>query len=66
MLAGLAVASAFFLIISALSFPNGPFIRPHPILWRMVFGLSVLYLLMVQFLIQQVSLFQPRLGLPWD
>ena len=55
MLAGLCVASTFFLIISALAFPNGPFIRPHPLLWRMVFGLSVLYLLMVQFLIQQVG-----------
>ena len=43
----------FFLIISVLAFPNGPFIRPHPILWRMVFGLSVMYLLTVQFLIHQ-------------
>nr|XP_021513958.1 phosphatidylserine synthase 1 [Meriones unguiculatus] len=27
----------FFLIISVLAFPNGPFTRPHPALWRMVF-----------------------------
>ncbi len=53
LLAGVAGASAFFLIISALAFPNGPFQRPHPILWRVVFGLSVLYLLTVQFLIHQ-------------
>jgi len=50
---GLLCAAAFFLIISALSFPNGPFVRPHPLLWRVVFGLSVLYLLAVQFLIHQ-------------
>merc|ERR1711874_646037 len=29
----------------------GPFTRPHPIMWRMVFGCSVLYLLVIQFLI---------------
>jgi uncharacterized membrane protein len=51
--AGLCSVLVFFLIISVLAFPNGPFIRPHPILWRMVFGLSVMYLLMVQFLIHQ-------------
>ena len=43
----------FFMVISILAFPNGPFTRPHPILWRMVFGCSVLYLLIVQFLIHQ-------------
>lgn len=53
--AGLCGVTAFFLVISALAFPNGPFVRPHPILWRMVFGLSVIYLLMVQFLIHQVG-----------
>ncbi|XP_059086956.1 phosphatidylserine synthase-like [Tigriopus californicus] len=51
--AGLCGVVFFFLIISALAFPNGPFTRPHPILWRIVFGMSVLYLLMVQFFIQQ-------------
>jgi len=51
--AGLCSVLVFFLIISVLAFPNGPFIRPHPILWRMVFGLSVMYLLTVQFLIHQ-------------
>lgn len=43
----------FFLIISVLAFPNGPFIRPHPAIWRIVFGLSVLYLLALLFLIFQ-------------
>lgn len=39
------------MIVSVLAFPNGPFTRPHPILWRMVFGCSVMYLLIIQFLI---------------
>ncbi|XP_018333934.1 phosphatidylserine synthase 1 [Agrilus planipennis] len=43
----------FFLIISVLAFPNGPFTRPHPVIWRMVFGLSVLYLMALLFLIFQ-------------
>ncbi|EEB11994.1 Phosphatidylserine synthase, putative [Pediculus humanus corporis] len=43
----------FFLIISILAFPNGPFIRPHPAVWRMVFGLSVLYLVCLLFLLFQ-------------
>lgn len=43
----------FFLIISVLAFPNGPFTRPHPVVWRMLFGLSVLYLLFLLFLMFQ-------------
>uniref|UniRef100_UPI00358F70C1 phosphatidylserine synthase 1 n=1 Tax=Myxine glutinosa TaxID=7769 RepID=UPI00358F70C1 len=39
----------FFLIISIMAFPNGPFTRPHPAVWRMVFGLSVLYFLLLVF-----------------
>jgi phosphatidylserine synthase 1 len=34
-------------------FPNGPFIRPHPIFWRIVFGVSVLYTLLLQFTVYQ-------------
>ncbi|CAH8631191.1 unnamed protein product [Schistosoma haematobium] len=34
-----------FLLISVMIMPNGPFIRPHPALWRMVFGASLLYFL---------------------
>lgn len=43
----------FFLIISVLAFPNGPFTRPHPVIWRIVFGLSVIYLLAMLFLLFQ-------------
>ena len=48
---GLCGVFVFFMIVSVLAFPNGPFTRPHPIMWRMVFGCSVLYLLVIQFLI---------------
>ncbi|KAM4725863.1 phosphatidylserine synthase 1 isoform 2-T2 [Anableps anableps] len=48
---GLLVVISFFLVISVLAFPNGPFIRPHPAIWRMVFGLSVLYFLFLVFII---------------
>ncbi|XP_078612982.1 phosphatidylserine synthase 1-like isoform X1 [Branchiostoma floridae x Branchiostoma japonicum] len=50
---GLLCLIFFFMIISVLAFPNGPFTRPHPALWRIVFGLSVLYLLLLVFLLFQ-------------
>ncbi|KAM8841708.1 phosphatidylserine synthase 1 isoform 1-T2 [Spinachia spinachia] len=49
---GILVVVFFFLVISVLAFPNGPFTRPHPAVWRIVFaGLSVLYFLFLVFLI---------------
>ncbi|XP_070968636.1 phosphatidylserine synthase 1-like [Oncorhynchus clarkii lewisi] len=48
---GFLLVVSFFLVISVLAFPNGPFTRPHPAIWRMVFGLSVLYFLFLVFLI---------------
>ncbi|XP_077288903.1 phosphatidylserine synthase 1 homolog l(3)77CDf isoform X2 [Arctopsyche grandis] len=50
---GMCCVVFFFLIISVLAFPNGPFTRPHPAIWRIVFGLSVLYLLSLLFLLFQ-------------
>lgn len=51
--AGMLCCVFFFLLISLLAFPNGPFIRPHPAVWRIVFGLSVLYLLAMLFFLFQ-------------
>ncbi|XP_051992503.1 phosphatidylserine synthase 1-like isoform X3 [Xyrauchen texanus] len=48
---GLLLVVSFFLVISVLAFPNGPFTRPHPAIWRIVFGLSVFYFLFLVFLI---------------
>jgi phosphatidylserine synthase 1 len=50
---GLVCVVFFFLVISVLAFPNGPFTRPHPAIWRMVFGISVLYFMMLLFLLFQ-------------
>lgn len=51
--AGMLCVVFFFLIISVLAFPNGPFTRPHPAVWRILFGISVLYLLTLQFFMFQ-------------
>jgi len=50
---GLLCVVFFFLIISILAFPNGPFTRPHPAIWRMVFGLSVIYLMGLLYILFQ-------------
>ena len=40
---GATAACHVFLVVGLTAFPNGPFIRPHPALWRLVLGVSVLY-----------------------
>ncbi|XP_023323852.1 phosphatidylserine synthase 1 [Eurytemora carolleeae] len=50
---GLVGVSIIFLIISILTLPNGPFTRPHPAIWRCVLGMSIMYLLLLQFMIHQ-------------
>ncbi|KAK3754742.1 hypothetical protein RRG08_019902 [Elysia crispata] len=50
---GLSCILFFFLIISVLAFPNGPFTRPHPAIWRIVFGLSVFYFMLLLFVLFQ-------------
>ena len=50
---GLVSISFLFLAIGLLVFPNGPFTRPHPVVWRLVFGLSLLYFLLISFLLFQ-------------
>ena len=52
--AGVICMAFFFLVICLLTAPNGPFVRPHPAFWRLVFGLSVLYLMLMLLLIFQV------------
>lgn len=50
---GIYALTFLFLTIGLLVFPNGPFTRPHPGLWRLVFGSSVLYFLMFTFVLFQ-------------
>lgn len=40
-----------FLIISTMIMPNGPFTRPHPLIWRVIFGASLLYFLSLVFIL---------------
>ena len=42
-----------FLAVGLLVFPNGPFIRPHPAIWRLIFGVSTLYLFVMVFVLFQ-------------
>ena len=51
--AGIYSFSFLFLSIGLLVFPNGPFTRPHPAFWRLVFGASVLYFLLFAFILFQ-------------
>ena len=50
---GLYSLSFLFLSIGLLVFPNGPFTRPHPAIWRLVFGIGFLYWLVLAFLLFQ-------------
>ena len=50
---GMYALSFLFLSIGLLVFPNGPFTRPHPAFWRLVFGASVLYFLLFAFILFQ-------------
>lgn len=40
---GVGSAIAIFLCVGGMVFPSGPFIRPHPVVWRIVFGCAVIY-----------------------
>ena len=53
MAAGVSYSFFLFLSIGLLVFPNGPFTRPHPAIWRLVFAMSSLYFLTLSFLLFQ-------------
>nr|CAB3265261.1 phosphatidylserine synthase 1-like [Phallusia mammillata] len=61
---GFCAVIFFFTVISVLAFPNGPFTRPHPAVWRIVFGFSVLYFLGLVF-ISFLNVTQVRAILVW-
>lgn len=60
---GFIAVIAVFFVISLLICPNGPFVRPHPAVWRVVLGASIMYNLCLVFAIFQsyqdiLSMFQ--------
>ncbi|CAJ0926554.1 12956_t:CDS:2 [Entrophospora sp. SA101] len=50
---GAMAGVGFFLLFAMLQFRDGPFIRPHPVIWRIVLGLGVLYQMFLVFLLFQ-------------
>ena len=65
-------ACGVMLVLGMLVFPSGPFIRPHPILWRITFGFAVIYeLVLIAILFQSkadarrmMTFFDSSLGVP--
>ena len=47
-----------FVLFGLIHTPDGPFIRPHPIIWRLSLVLSVVYELALVFLLFQVSTYK--------
>jgi len=50
---GVVGASCVFLLFSLLQMKDGLFVRPHPAFWRVVMGVSVLYLVILVFMFFQ-------------
>eukprot|EP01130_Rhizamoeba_saxonica_P017940 TRINITY_DN8846_c0_g1_i2.p1 TRINITY_DN8846_c0_g1~~TRINITY_DN8846_c0_g1_i2.p1 ORF type:complete len:218 (-),score=26.11 TRINITY_DN8846_c0_g1_i2:663-1316(-) len=50
---GIGASAAVFLFYSMLQLKDGLFVRPHPMIWRLVKGASVLYLMFLAFLLFQ-------------
>jgi hypothetical protein len=68
---GLGSAALAFLFYCSLMLQDGQLMRPHPVVWRLVHGMTLLYLAAVVFLLAQSSednvnftlrLFEPRAG----
>jgi len=69
---GLGAVILIYLLMCALQMRDGLFIRPHPVIWRLIMGLSILYILLLVFLLFQnvedvrkwLTYLDPSLGKP--
>ncbi|KAJ3329831.1 hypothetical protein HDU76_007067 [Blyttiomyces sp. JEL0837] len=69
---GLAAGFGVILMTGLLEFKDGPFIRPHPALWRVVLAVSVAYEILLVFVLFQdkstmrslLKYIDPKLGVP--
>lgn len=69
---GLLSGAVIFLVFAVCEFPDSIFRRPHPLFWRFIMGISLLYLLVLVFLLFQslddarhlLSYIDPKLGVP--
>lgn len=67
---GLIAAAVMYVCIGTVHLPTGPFIRPHPVFWKGILAISILYLLMLVFMLfhelgdarQLVAFLDPSLG----
>lgn len=51
-------AALFFWVFAGMTImPDGPFLRPHPLIWRAAFAVSIVYQLILIFILFQVSFF---------
>jgi phosphatidylserine synthase 2 len=47
---GLAAAAWVFVVFGTIHLPDGLMLRPHPIFWRFVLSVAILYLMLIAFL----------------
>eukprot|EP00049_Salpingoeca_infusionum_P011999 m.212826 g.212826 ORF g.212826 m.212826 type:complete len:431 (-) comp15075_c2_seq21:5356-6648(-) len=68
---GLVIGMLVFLAVAGQQFKDGPFMRPHPVVWRLVLGVSILYEMGILFLLfqtpqdgrQMLKFLDPELGI---
>ncbi|KAJ1986856.1 hypothetical protein H4R33_003126 [Dimargaris cristalligena] len=63
---GIFSACLCFLVFGLLQFRDGPFIRPHPAIWRLVLAMGVLYQMFLVFLLFQNAHDSRQLMAYWD
>ncbi len=52
---GVVAVVIVFILFGMIHLPDGPFMRPHPTFWRLVLCVLILYVLLVIFMLFQVS-----------
>ena len=52
---GVVAVIIVFILIGVIHMPDGPFVRPHPVVWRLVLCMLILYVLLLIFALFQVS-----------
>ena len=52
---GLVAVVVVFILIGIIHMPDGPFLRPHPVFWRLVLCVTILYVLLLIFMLFQVG-----------
>jgi phosphatidylserine synthase 2 len=69
---GVVAVVIVFILIGVIHMPDGPFLRPHPVVWRLALVMNILYVLLLIFTLFQsvddarqfMSVLDPSLGQP--